>query len=300
MSSAACPAAYLNHGGNRHPAMASAAACCPQVALLFLVHGDIPTEPIWRAFLEMAARLSLKQPVSVQHPPTNSNPAAAAVHGRSMHPALQELPDARYPWFRVQHGLAPGYKALPPSRSTRIARQLSGCGWGPGAVASMLYGWLKLSWESWLGGGASGAYTGTYVGAYGWEQEAIAAEHARLMSDTVDGSSQRSRKSRSTDDSDNHSTQQQQQQPQWRLPSQPTATVSTTGGRVSAHGPSAERHSFASQDLFSVYVHARPGFHFPAGSIFAGHEVAHPVNTTNGYAQHALVRVNTDVVNWCL
>jgi hypothetical protein len=49
-----------------------------QVALLFLVRDDIPTEPIWAAFIAAAAELTLR----VQVPPTRP----AAPH---LFPAIQ-------------------------------------------------------------------------------------------------------------------------------------------------------------------------------------------------------------------
>lgn len=46
---------------------------------------------------------------------------------------------------------------------------------------------------------------------------------------------------------------------------------------------------YRSQDLFSIYVHAQPGYTFPEDSLFSGLQVADPVNCTNGFALHTLV-----------
>lgn len=46
---------------------------------------------------------------------------------------------------------------------------------------------------------------------------------------------------------------------------------------------------YASQDLFSIYVHASPGFKFNSSSLFSGLEISNPVNCTNGFALHTLI-----------
>ncbi|GMH35666.1 hypothetical protein BSKO_03534 [Bryopsis sp. KO-2023] len=51
------------------------------------------------------------------------------------------------------------------------------------------------------------------------------------------------------------------------------------------YGPDVYRN----QDLFSIYVHAQPGYTFPEDSLFSGLQVADPVNCTNGFALHTLV-----------
>jgi hypothetical protein len=85
-----------------------------QVALLFLVRdgSPLPNEPIWRAFLEAAARLQLQPALARAAAKAAQHMAATSVqdvlHGTPLHPSLQPQQPWTYPDYRMQHGLTPG------------------------------------------------------------------------------------------------------------------------------------------------------------------------------------------------
>lgn len=72
---------------------------------MFLVKGLIPSEPVWRQFLENAGKLTLKAK-TFKHPSTNLKKKFK----NGMHPPINGLEEARYPGYKIQHGLVPPSK----------------------------------------------------------------------------------------------------------------------------------------------------------------------------------------------
>jgi len=77
----------------------------PKVALMFLVKGSIPTEPIWRQFLENAGKLTLKAK-SFKLPSVNLKKKLK----NGFHPSISGLEESRYPGYKIQHGMVPPSK----------------------------------------------------------------------------------------------------------------------------------------------------------------------------------------------
>ena len=72
---------------------------------MFLVKGDIHSEPIWRQFLENAGKLSLKTK-TFKIP--NINLKKKLKNG--LHQPINGLEESRYPGYKIQHGLVPPSK----------------------------------------------------------------------------------------------------------------------------------------------------------------------------------------------
>ena len=50
------------------------------------------------------------------------------------------------------------------------------------------------------------------------------------------------------------------------------------------------------QDLFSVYVHAPPGYQFSSDNLFHGYEIAAPVDTGRAWGQFSLIQAEVRLI----
>lgn len=72
---------------------------------MFLVKRMVPTEPVWRQFLENAGKLKLKA--------KGFKFRASNLKERLHHPlfpTITSLDESRYPGYKIQHGLVPPSK----------------------------------------------------------------------------------------------------------------------------------------------------------------------------------------------
>ncbi|GMH35604.1 hypothetical protein BSKO_03472 [Bryopsis sp. KO-2023] len=98
----------------------------PKVALMFLTQGPMHNEPVWRAFLEAAARIELK------HPPPEITPVnLTKVVDGPLKPPLRSLPEEEYEGTKIQR--SGGYY---PSRKKKKSQNEGGSGDGGGSDKS--------------------------------------------------------------------------------------------------------------------------------------------------------------------
>lgn len=77
----------------------------------------------------------------------------------------------------------------------------------------------------------------------------------------------------------------------WKAFLEGAGTAATAAGLPPLHG------RLQWEWLFSLYVHCRPGFFFPPGSLFAGRETPEQLHAR--WAQHTLVRMTLVVIRSC-
>lgn len=241
----------------------------PKVALLFLVREGIPHEGVWRAFLEKAAGLHLKR--LVPGPPRRVTPEFVAKG--PLHPPLPKFPEAAYPGYRLQHGV--DLETL-----SSLLNDSNGSAWStaqPGPLS------LRKALKDKLVGGVR-------LGVVNPDDHSQVPQAGRRLRGSVPGGEQVEKLDQVVEGSDSS------------FPAvDPVVHLDYAGSMHWEHAhlveevkrltaPEGGPEVYASQGLFSIYVHCSLESSFPKGSLFAGREIRDRVNTTNGYAQHVLVQ----------
>lgn len=224
----------------------------PKVALMFLTKGAVHNELIWRSFLEGAARLKLKVP-AVKPPPVNLE----QVIGGPLHPSVPALDESRYPGYKIQHGLVPPSKyrstSYPHVKKRRLLEEDINV--EKEEVANVTVGNITVtSPEETVGVNSTLAH--------------------EKKSGGKDKTGDKKKKKNGIEGVLGCPAEREM------LEKESKRLLNT-----SFYGPDL----YKSQDLFSIYVHAQPGYTFPANSLFSGLQIADPVNCTNAFALHTLV-----------
>lgn len=302
----------------------------PKVALMFLAQREVPHEPLWRAFLEQASKMAV--PAGAGAPPlppaaeaaqqaraagaAAAQQAAAAAAADVQHlkhnmwqalaPAIPTLPDELLPGYKVQHGITPGALQQKDHTVAEAAQRLAS---STGAAMQRVRAAVSSRRRQLSGGTA---------------HRAMPSDAADPTPTTTASKASAGMASEPSVHQQQQGEQQQQEEPAvgyqdalaWedhllQEDSKRLLDLHTTddGGSSSESHPSegsgsgqpqqaaaGTRHGW--ERFFSLYVHNDVGHSFPEGSIFHGREVAGRVNTTQGYAQHVLLKVGQLCTGW--
>eukprot|EP01025_Chloroclados_australasicus_P050004 TRINITY_DN5712_c0_g2_i1.p1 TRINITY_DN5712_c0_g2~~TRINITY_DN5712_c0_g2_i1.p1 ORF type:complete len:783 (+),score=57.11 TRINITY_DN5712_c0_g2_i1:271-2619(+) len=267
----------------------------PRVALMFVCKGVIHNEPVWRAFLEAAGRLKLRN-----QPPKAYNSDLDQLYGPLNKP-LDLLREEQYPGWRILHGVIDPmmYKVLGLKRDIPASM-----------LANLIIDPIRYGFDL------------TPV------QDQARDEILRLLS-LFPGKMQKESPEQDTHQGDisslydipsinlhpnvdlNALTQQMADKLLHRsdILDSPSKfevarknvefAISRLLRRDSGKALTG-REVYESQDLFSIYVHPLVGYVFPPGSIFEGREVSPRVNTTKAFAQHDMVEAEVALLRFAL
>ncbi|KAL4439715.1 hypothetical protein ABPG75_002716 [Micractinium tetrahymenae] len=222
----------------------------PKVALMFLVRGNMPQEPVWRSFFEAAGQI---EPVAV--PP----PFAQLAQGRQQRQLSAKYSGAAGPQ-KSSEGISPTSRLLQQQQQLQQRMQLP--------AEDVLAEGAAPGFDLPLGKAGKGRRSTS------WHMAQL--DFQRLPGQPVTPEQQEQLEANQALEEalgqGEHAQHAQQQALRSRSMEAPLSMLS----------PVDPDGVIGRQDLFSVYVHTMPGFYYGNGSIFSGYQIDRRVFVTWG------------------